>query len=172
LSPFEKSGSHAENVSDLVLAAAADAAGRAEARDARAGLEARRRQLKHRVTGALLAVLTPVFVIVTVLNLTGRMPLLFGRPTVSADQRQRHVLADVSFAVEAIDIYRGRLSKLPPSLAAVDIRGGKRWTYEVTASDRYRISLTEEGERVTYDSTQDPAVFFARVRPARPGGSR
>jgi hypothetical protein len=173
LSRVDPPETHTEQIADLVHEAKNEAMRRSEARDALFVLRARRERLKHGITWLLLVVLIPLVILLSILNLTERMPIFFGRPSLSAEARRHQALADVSFAVEAIEQYRARLGKLPANLGAVDIRGGSRWNYEVVDSTRYRVALTDHDTKIAYDSAvNDAAEFFASVRTRPPGAGR
>jgi hypothetical protein len=152
-------------MSQLVQAAAAEAGLRHEQQHARAADDARRQARRRKVNLLLLGVLAPVLALLIVLNLSGTW-LVFGTRAPSAAEQHRRALADASFVVEAIDAYRAQRGTLPATLAAVDVRNLHKWSYEVTADGRYRLSYTAYGETVSYDSSQDADAFFAGVRRA------
>jgi hypothetical protein len=150
----------------LVQAAAAEAGVRRERQRAQAAREARQRARRQKIDLVLVAVLAPALVVLTVMNLSGTY-LVLGARTFSPAERHQRALADLSFVVEAIDAYRASRGTLPPTLAAVDVRGLDKWTYEISGADRYRLALRASGETISYDSSQDADVFFAAVRRVR-----
>jgi hypothetical protein len=158
-------------MAELVQAAATEAGLRSEQHRTEAAREARRRGRGQKIGLVLVAVLAVVLVILTVMNLSGTS-LVFGVRTFSPAEQHQRALADLSFVVEAIDAYRASRGTLPPTLAAVDVRGLDKWTYEISGAERYRLALRANGETIRYDSSQDADVFFAAVRRVRGRSTR
>lgn len=102
--------------------------------------------------------------ILTGLNVTGKMPFQTSVDPVSASQAERLSYQTLNFAVRQIEAYVREHDRLPATLTEVGAPADSRWTYERLEGTRYRIEFRSEGYPLAYDSSSDPDVFFARVR--------
>ena len=75
--------------------------------------------------------------------------------------------AGASYAVDEIEAFQEEFGRLPDSLEELGAPDEGTWTYELLGPDRYRLTLTDGEFSVSYDSRDDPDVFFADVREIR-----
>lgn len=101
--------------------------------------------------------------VLTGLNVTGRMPFQTVASADAEDQIERMAYQAVNFAVREINEFRRRNGELPETLTDVGAPTDPRWIYEVVGSD-YVVRFDFEGFPVAYDSRRDPDEFFASVR--------
>jgi hypothetical protein len=102
--------------------------------------------------------------ILTGLNVTGKMPFRTVVDPVSASQAELLSYQTLNFAVRQIDAYVREHDRLPATLTEVGAPADSRWTYERLEGTRYRIEFRFEGYPLAYDSSSDPEVFFRKVR--------
>ena len=102
--------------------------------------------------------------ILTGLNVTGKMPFQAAAAAPSADAAQQMAQQTLNFAVRAIDAYHREYGRLPVTLTEVGAPMDPRWSYEVIGSERYRVEFRAAGFSLAYDSISDADEFFAGVR--------
>lgn len=102
--------------------------------------------------------------ILTGLNVTGKMPFQTIVETPSGPELEQMTYQTLNFAVRAIDAWRGEHGRLPRSLTEVGAPADPRWTYKVIDADRYTVQFEATPFSLAYDSISDPDVFFASVR--------
>jgi hypothetical protein len=105
-----------------------------------------------------------VCLVLTGLNVTGKMPLQTVVEAKSNSEAQMISYQTVNFAVREIDAFHLQHGRLPRSLTEVGAPSDPRWNYQVLGDDQYSI-LFEAGEfSLAYESSLDADQFFAEVR--------
>lgn len=105
--------------------------------------------------------------ILTGLNVTGKMPFQTVVDPDSASQAERLSYQTLNFAVRQVDAYVRDHDRLPATLTEVGAPADSRWTYERLDGTRYRIEFGSEDYPLAYDSISDADVFFETVRKGR-----
>lgn len=98
--------------------------------------------------------LAGVCLVLTLLNMTGRMPLRTAPAELSGANLEAHARRTVEFASRAIDAYRTQHEALPSSLGAVGAGVSSQWTYMVTGDASYWIRYEVAGATMSYDSIE------------------
>lgn len=102
--------------------------------------------------------------LLTGLNVTGKMPFQTVVPAESASDVQLMAYQTVNFAVREIDAYRSQYGRLPQTLTEVGAPADPRWSYQVLDDERYLIRFEAEGFPLSYDSSGNADEFFRTVR--------
>ena len=129
--------------------------------------EVERRKAAQRRRLILLAVLLPVLVVLTALNLLGYGPFRVPVEEPSTVDLLHEMRAGASYAVDEIVAFQEEFGRLPETLEELGAPDEGFWTYELLAADHYRLTLTDGDFSVSYDSRDDPDIFFADVRQDR-----
>jgi len=156
-----------DRAADLASEAMQDIAREGELSQEMAQKGGERREAAHRRRKIFLAILLPLLVGLTTLNLLGYGP--FGIPVEEPSSLNllQQMRAGVSYAVDEIEAFQVESGRLPDTLEELGSPDEGAWTYERLRPDRYRITLIDGDFSVVYDSNDDPDVFFADVREAR-----
>jgi hypothetical protein len=137
----------------------------AQANQAKQELLAARRRRRDKIGRAVSPILIVIFVLLTALNVTGR--LSFGRTTatpLSDAERSEQLRRTLNYAVRAIDAYRKAHGQWPPSLSAVGAPRDVPLSYVLDNRGGYSITVTDGTLTAKYDSSQDPEDAFADLR--------
>jgi hypothetical protein len=117
-------------------------------------------------------ILVPLALVLTVLNMAGfgwfrpgvPLPSSAAEARTAATQLLSDAVDELAFHFEENGSYPGL-----PDFIGPDGPGGEDepFTYELMGSDRYELSVTVQGETVSFDSREDPDVVFREVRSGR-----
>jgi hypothetical protein len=137
---------------------------REKTRTAVAGKDSTGSKAAHSIQDIVFVLSMLSCLILTGLNVTGRMPF---QTTVAGESEPRvaaMAYQTVNFAVREIDAYRRQRGRLPQTLTEVGAPADPRWSYEVLGGDRYVVRFEANGFPLAYDSSDDPEKFFSSVR--------
>lgn len=117
-------------------------------------------------------IFVPLCLVLTVLNMAG-----FGwfRPSVpppsSAAEARAAATQLLNDAVDELAFHfeeNGSYPRIPDFIGPDGPDGeDEPFTYELMGSDRYELSVTVQGETVSFDSREDPDIAFREVRRGR-----
>ena len=132
--------------------------------------EAERRERKARRERLAAAILLPLFVLLTALNLSGYGLLSLDAPTAwspsDVQDISRQLLSDAVDEFEVLYAEAGRYPARPALLGpeGAEDADDQPFSYELLAPDHYVLSVSVDGQTLTFDSHDDPDVVFADVR--------
>ena len=157
-----------ESLEDLVGAAMQGVADEAAQCAERSRRDAAQRDRRHRRNRVAAAILLPLSVALTVLNLSGVLRLAFDLPSRPASETRLAQLRLLSDAVEDLELFYQQTGRYPerPAFIGPDGPGAEDepFSYQRSGLDRYVLSVTVDGLVMTFDSTANPDVVFAEVR--------
>lgn len=143
--------------------------GRAEAKrqEAAAGLQqvgemSRARSIRKK---RLLVALLGAFLLVSALNLVGLGVLRSSRPVAWTEESlDRYLREELLFEVESIQLFAAERGRVPRSLEEMGYPQSGDLAYENRGPGKYRITITDSGKSLTYESGMDPVrVFGERI---------
>jgi hypothetical protein len=160
-----------ETLEGLVGEAIGGIADEAAQKAAREREEAEARERKDRRNRIVAAVLLPVCIVLTALNLFGLLAPSPEPPARTAGDTRLAQLELLSDAVDEIDFYHRENGRYPtdPGFFGPDGPDGEDepFAYELMGSDRYVVSVTVDGLTMSFDSREDADAVFREVRDAR-----
>jgi len=119
-----------------------------------AGVKAARNK---RLLGGLLG----AFLLLTALNFAGLGFFGTSRATPwTEDSLDRYLREELLFEAENIVFFTEENGRTPYSLEEMGYSPTEGLSYERLGQDAYRISITDSGKSLTYDSSMDPMPFF------------
>ena len=105
---------------------------------------------RERVAYVGVALLTPVFIVILLINVLGVSPLSFFEPTPSPEAAQQEAQQLLKTLVADIEAFLTDTSHLPDSLVQVGIPSRGSWTYTNAGNGGYRLQGTLYGQTVTF----------------------
>lgn len=132
--------------------------------------EAERRQKRARRKRLAAAILLPLLVLLTALNLSGYGLFTLDAPTARSPSEVQDIsLQLLSDAVDELEVLYAETGRYPARPALLGPEGAEDaddqpFSYELLGPNRYILSVSVDGQTLTFDSRDDPDVVFAGMR--------
>ena len=117
---------------------------------------------RERVAYVGVALLTPVFVAILLVNVLGVSPLSYFEPQPTPEAARQEAQELLKTLVVDIEAYRTDYDQLPAALVQVGIPARGVWTYTNAGNGTYRLQGTLYGETATFTSTAPAAAKEGR----------
>lgn len=108
---------------------------------------------RERVAYAGVALLTPVFVVVLLVNVLGVSPLSYFEPAPTPEAARQEAQQMLKALVADIEAFRTDTNELPDALVQVGIPPRGHWSYTNAGNGAYRLQGTLYGQTVTFSGT-------------------
>jgi hypothetical protein len=105
---------------------------------------------RERVAYTGVALLTPVFVIILLVNVLGFSPLSFFEPAPAPEVAREEVQQLLKTVIADIEAFRTDTNQLPDTLVQVGIPSRGAWVYTNGGNGTYRLQGTLYGQTATY----------------------
>jgi hypothetical protein len=105
---------------------------------------------RERVAYTGVALMTPVFVVILLVNVLGFSPLSFFEPAPTPEAAREEVQQLLKTVVADIEAFRTDTNQLPDTLVQVGIPSRGDWSYTNGGSGTYRLQGTLYGQTATY----------------------